>query len=215
MMHRDLKPHNIFIAADGNLKLGDLGLSRYFSSRTLQAMTTGIIKYNEQMITNARARKHLFGFNRTSVPHCVRVWLCAHIRTHTRAHTYTYAVGTPMYIHTRACTHVCIHAHTHTFTQAFTHIRTHTYAVGTPMYMSPECIKGLPYEYSSDIWSLGCLLYELITLKNPFYKVRVCVCPSVCVRVRVCACVCVFLVCVCVSVCMCFMCVCVCLCVCV
>lgn len=41
MMHRDLKPHNIFISSDGCLKLGDLGLSRYFSSRTLQAMTTG------------------------------------------------------------------------------------------------------------------------------------------------------------------------------
>eukprot|EP00983_Pelagomonas_calceolata_P106973 1159292-Pelagomonas_calceolata.AAC.2 len=44
MMHRDLKPHNIFIAGDGNLKLGDLGLSRYFSSRTLQAMSTGEMK---------------------------------------------------------------------------------------------------------------------------------------------------------------------------
>ena len=30
------KPSNIFVALDGCLKLGDLGLSRYFSSRTLQ-----------------------------------------------------------------------------------------------------------------------------------------------------------------------------------
>ena len=36
MMHRDLKPSNIFVTASGDLKLGDLGLSRYFSSRTLQ-----------------------------------------------------------------------------------------------------------------------------------------------------------------------------------
>lgn len=82
MMHRDLKPSNIFIMADGRLKLGDLGLSRYFSSRTLQAVTT----------------------------------------------------------------------------------------VGTPYYMSPECIKGQPYDFSSDIWSLGCLLYELVALRNPFFK---------------------------------------------
>uniref|UniRef100_A0A7R9VYE8 non-specific serine/threonine protein kinase n=1 Tax=Chlamydomonas euryale TaxID=1486919 RepID=A0A7R9VYE8_9CHLO len=82
ILHRDLKPSNIFITADGRLKLGDLGLSRYFSSRTLQAVTT----------------------------------------------------------------------------------------VGTPYYMSPEVIKGQPYDFSSDIWSLGCLLYELVALRNPFFK---------------------------------------------
>ena len=38
--------------------------------------------------------------------------------------------------------------------------------VGTPYYMSPECIRGQPYEWSSDIWSLGCLLYELAALRN-------------------------------------------------
>ncbi len=77
-----LQPSNIFITQDGRLKLGDLGLSRYFSSRTLQAVTT----------------------------------------------------------------------------------------VGTPYYMSPEVIKGQPYDFSSDLWSLGCLLYELAALRNPFFK---------------------------------------------
>merc|ERR1712113_1083987 len=43
-------------------------------------------------------------------------------------------------------------------------------AVGTAYYMSPEAIRGQPYDWSSDVWSLGCLLYELMTLRNPFYK---------------------------------------------
>lgn len=41
--------------------------------------------------------------------------------------------------------------------------------VGTPFYMSPECIQGTYYDWKSDIWSLGCLLYELATLRSPFF----------------------------------------------
>jgi len=39
---------------------------------------------------------------------------------------------------------------------------------GTPYYASPEVWNDLPYDYKSDIWSLGCVLYEMITLNLPF-----------------------------------------------
>lgn len=39
---------------------------------------------------------------------------------------------------------------------------------GTPYYASPEVWNNKLYDYKSDIWSLGCLLYEMTSLKAPF-----------------------------------------------
>lgn len=39
---------------------------------------------------------------------------------------------------------------------------------GTPYYASPEVWKDKPYDNRSDIWSLGCVLYEMLTLNPPF-----------------------------------------------
>lgn len=40
--------------------------------------------------------------------------------------------------------------------------------VGTPYYMSPEVCENKPYSFKSDVWSLGCVLYELCMLKHAF-----------------------------------------------
>jgi len=40
--------------------------------------------------------------------------------------------------------------------------------VGTPYYLSPEICQHMPYNSASDIWALGCVLYELCALQVPF-----------------------------------------------
>eukprot|EP00736_Rhodelphis_marinus_P002543 Rmarinus@m.19417 len=40
--------------------------------------------------------------------------------------------------------------------------------VGTPYYLSPELCENRPYNAKSDVWALGCILYELCTLRHPF-----------------------------------------------
>ena len=44
-------------------------------------------------------------------------------------------------------------------------LRTQT---GTPYYASPEVWRDKPYSYKSDLWSIGCIIYELCELKTPF-----------------------------------------------
>ena len=44
-------------------------------------------------------------------------------------------------------------------------LRTQT---GTPYYASPEVWQDKPYNFKSDIWSLGCVLYEMATHRPPF-----------------------------------------------
>ena len=40
--------------------------------------------------------------------------------------------------------------------------------IGTPYYLSPEICEEKPYNEKSDVWALGCILYEMCTYNHPF-----------------------------------------------
>ncbi|XP_067994964.1 serine/threonine-protein kinase 36 isoform X3 [Melanerpes formicivorus] len=40
---------------------------------------------------------------------------------------------------------------------------------GTPLYMPPELVEERPYDHTADLWSVGCILYELFVGTPPFY----------------------------------------------
>lgn len=43
-----------------------------------------------------------------------------------------------------------------------------TTQTGTPYYTCPEVWKDKPYSFKGDVWSLGCVIYEMCMLKPPF-----------------------------------------------
>ena len=53
--------------------------------------------------------------------------------------------------------------------------------VGTPCYISPELCEGKPYGPKSDVWSLGCLLYEMAALRRAFEAPNL---PSLVLKVK-------------------------------
>jgi NIMA (never in mitosis gene a)-related kinase len=40
--------------------------------------------------------------------------------------------------------------------------------IGTPYYVSPELVNEEKYSYKSDVWAIGCILYELCYLKRAY-----------------------------------------------
>jgi NIMA (never in mitosis gene a)-related kinase len=54
-------------------------------------------------------------------------------------------------------------SHTNDFLKSF---------AGTYFYLSPEIINNQPYNYKTDVWSLGVVLYELCTLHPPFTTIK-------------------------------------------
>ena len=80
VLHRDLKPQNIFLTRQGTIKIGDFGIAKVLSNTTDLAKT----------------------------------------------------------------------------------------AIGTPYYLSPEICQEKSYNHKSDVWSLGCILYEMATLRHAF-----------------------------------------------
>ena len=49
-------------------------------------------------------------------------------------------------------------------TQDFTNTQ-----LGTPFFISPEICENKDYNYKTDVWMLGCLLYEMYFMQKPFY----------------------------------------------
>jgi len=115
VVHRDLKPGNIFLCSDGRIKILDFGLAR------LVSMPDPPIDSMEETLTQLGL---------------VILESAAEEPTKTKDGPLT-SKGT---------------------------------VLGTAGYMAPEQVRGQPADHRSDIFALGCVLYEMVAAKNPFKR---------------------------------------------
>jgi len=115
VVHRDLKPGNIFLCADGRIKILDFGLAR------LVSVTDAPLDSMAETLTK-------LGLADLGAEH----------------DTTSDTMDEPL---TKQGT-----------------------VLGTAGYMAPEQVRGQPADHRSDIFALGCVLYEMVAAKNPFKR---------------------------------------------
>lgn len=120
IIHRDIKPQNIFFSFDGNVKLGDFGLATNFYNE----------KYNE--IEDSKHRKNSLESKTTTV---------------------TPSSSPPTYSNTELNNKINTNENCTFY---------HTKNIGTLLYSAPEQLNNNFYDYKSDIYSMGLVLFELM-----------------------------------------------------
>ena len=163
ILHRDIKPPNVFISQKGVIKLGDLGLSKYYGANCnghcCCADGRGSCLSNRSAGLRASPLKSANGV------------VAGHPNTGGNFNSLIYSSGggnvnNAMIAADQITGHRQQHFMLH---RQLMHDEANS-LIGTPYYMAPERIQeNHKYDSQSDIWSLGCILYEMAALQSPFF----------------------------------------------
>jgi serine/threonine protein kinase len=150
VLHRDLKSSNVLITREDNfggmplLKLGDFGVAKMNSAGTTftaqQHTLLHMESYRHWGLCICAGPGEGCAGRSTSAASC------------TTAHL-AYVVQSVLRVY--CCCRVAESSMASTI-------------VGTPQYLSPEMCDNKPYGKKSDVWALGCILYELCSLRKAF-----------------------------------------------
>jgi len=154
-VHRDVKSLNYMVNKHGELKLTDFGLSRMFPQHKQPTPSSQQSRAASPSSTNANNNA-----------------------THNNSHSSRPPSRHPQQAHSPLAASPSYHLATPLLNQAqrspsSRHLPPSflTRRVGSRCWMSPEMIRGLSYTYSSDIYSLTMVLWEILTCSPPFDEV--------------------------------------------
>lgn len=157
VIHRDIKTHNVFLRRrDSTVALGDFGISERIPTPSNATRSVTSVAPSP-LSQKSSARGDLL----SAGPH--------------RATGYSQLSNSP----SKLSQQLLLPAHLGHFASNTNHqnssYRSHDAGLpmeaamkGTPLYMAPEVLQGGEASPKSDVWSLGCVLYELLTLRHPF-----------------------------------------------
>ena len=162
---RDIKPANVFLSAEGNVRLGDFGMCRLLRARASTVRARRAAPAARVLAVTVVFSWHAWPARSWLAPTRARACAAALVIPREDARS---ASAKPKGTRRLSKEIAARRAARRRAPAARGGGRPYDRAVGTPLYMSPEHISGSPFDTHADAWAYGCTIFETMGLATPW-----------------------------------------------